>query len=108
MDLINRWRASRRYVGDVVMVGFIAAQLLDGVLTYCGVRALGSSVEANPLIRVAIAASGVGAGIGTAKVFALALGFVLHLRHIHGAVALLTALYVVGAILPWAALFLGI
>jgi hypothetical protein len=92
--------------GDIAVVTFMVVQALDGVLTYLGVHIWGPSVEANPLISSAVAFAGVGIGVGLAKLFAVGLGIVLHLRRVHGVVALLTAFYVAVAIVPWAMLFL--
>jgi hypothetical protein len=39
------------------------------------------------------------------KLVAVAFGIALHLRRVHNVVALLTAIYVAAAILPWTALF---
>jgi hypothetical protein len=40
------------------------------------------------------------------KLLAAGFGILLHLHHVHGMVALLTAFYVAVAIIPWTALFL--
>jgi hypothetical protein len=37
---------------------------------------------------------------------AIGFGILLHLRRVHNLVALLTAVYVVAAIVPWTAIFL--
>ena len=49
--------------------------------------------------------AGIGLGVAGAKLVAVSLGIVLHLRHVHGVVAMLTLVYVTAAILPWTALF---
>jgi hypothetical protein len=54
-----------------------------------------------------MSAVGVGAGISVAKLIAISFGIVLHLRRVHYLVAMLTAIYVTAAILPWTALFLA-
>jgi hypothetical protein len=92
--------------GDIAVVTFMVVQALDGVLTYLGVHIWGPSVEANPLISSAVSYAGVGTGVAAAKLFAVGLGMVLHLRRVHGVVALLTAFYLAVAIVPWALLFL--
>ena len=66
----------------------------------------GPSVEANPLISSAVSFVGVGMGLAIAKLFAVSLGMVLHLRRVHIAVALLAAFYLAAAIVPWTMLFL--
>jgi len=53
-----------------------------------------------------MAAGGVVAGLGGAKLVAISLGILLHLRRVHALVALLTAIYFTAAILPWTALLL--
>ena len=82
-------------------------QCLDGALTYLGVHIWGPSIEANPLIRSAVALAGVGGGLAAAKLTAIGLGMALHLRRVHGIVALLTVFYLAVAILPWTVLFLN-
>jgi uncharacterized protein DUF5658 len=94
--------------GDVAVVTFMVVQALDGILTYLGVHIWGPSVEANPLISSAVSFAGVGTGVAVAKLLAVGLGMVLHLRRVHGVVALLTAFYVAVAIVPWAVLFLSL
>ena len=92
--------------GDIAVVTFMVVQALDGILTYMGVHIWGPSVEANPLISSAVSVAGLGTGVAMAKLFAVVLGMVLHLRRVHGVVALLTAFYLAVAIVPWAMLFL--
>lgn len=94
--------------GDIAVITFMVVQALDGVLTYLGVHIWGPSVEANPLISSAVAYAGVGAGVAFAKLFAVGLGMILHLRRVHGVVALLTAFYLAVAIVPWAVMFLNL
>ena len=103
--LVKRWEPQSRF-GDLVVVGFLLVQCLDGVFTYLGVAIWGLSIEANPLISSAMAGLGVAAGLGAAKGVAIGFGMLLHLRRIHNLVALLTAIYFAVAILPWTALFL--
>ena len=92
--------------GDIAVITFMVVQALDGVLTYLGVHIWGPSVEANPLISSAVAFAGVGTGVAMAKLLAVGLGIILHLRRVHGVVAVLTVFYVAVAIVPWAMLFL--
>jgi hypothetical protein len=104
--LCRRWDARRSRFGDLVVVGFVLVQFLDGVFTYLGVSIWGPGIEANPLVSLAVAALGLGTGLVGAKLVAIGFGIVLHLRRVHNLVALLTAIYVAAAILPWTALFL--
>jgi hypothetical protein len=97
----------QRRFGDAVVLGFLLVQCLDGVLTYLGVSIWGRGIEANPLVSLAIAAGGLGTGLAAAKLVAIGFGIVLHLCRVHNLVALLTAIYLAAAILPWTALFLA-
>ena len=107
MELIyKRWDQPKTAFGDLVVVGFVIVQVLDGAFTYLGVRLWGPSIEANPLVSSAVAIAGLGAGLTGVKGVAIALGIVLHLRRVHNLVALLTAIYFAIAILPWTAVFL--
>jgi hypothetical protein len=92
--------------GDIAVICFLVVQGLDGALTYLGVRTWGLGIEANPLVSSAMAFAGWGAGLAGAKLVAVGLGILLHLRHVHHLVALLTAFYLAVAIIPWTALFL--
>jgi uncharacterized membrane protein len=101
------WSAAprRSLFGDVVLVVFLLAQCFDGVFTYVGVRTFGVSIEANPVLVMLMAALGQGPALMAAKVLASALGICLHLREVHGAIALLTLFYLVAAIVPWSIIF---
>ena len=92
--------------GDIIVLAFLVVQCLDGAFTYLGLRTWGPGLEANPLVRSAVSFAGIGLGVAGAKLMAASLGIVLHLRHVHGVVAMLTLVYVTAAILPWTALFL--
>jgi hypothetical protein len=94
--------------GDLVVLGFLFVQVLDGVFTYLGVRIWGPGVEANPLLSGAMAYVGLGTGLAAAKLMAMSFGILLHLQRVHALVALLTIFYVCAAIVPWTALFLTI
>ena len=104
--LYKPWAARKSLFGDIVVVTFFCVQCLDGVLTYFGIRTWGPAIEANPLVSSAVAYAGLGVGLAGTKLFAVALGMVLHLNRIHTLVALLTAFYVAAAILPWMILLL--
>jgi hypothetical protein len=104
--LYKRWDEPKSMFGDLVLVGFVLVQCLDGVFTYLGVGIWGRGIEANPLIGSAMGVMGLAAGLAGAKLMAIGFGMLLHLRRVHNLVALLTAVYVAAAILPWTALFL--
>jgi hypothetical protein len=103
--LVKRWEAKSRF-GDLVVVCFLLMQCLDAVYTYLGIAIWGPTIEANPLISSAIAATSVVTGLGAAKGVAIGFGMLLHVRRVHNLVALLAAIYFAVAILPWTALFL--
>ena len=90
--------------GDVAVLLFLLAQMLDGVLTYVGVSTYGLHVEANPLIGWLMSSMGEGPGLATAKLTAGFFGIALHLSAVHRTVAVLTAFYLAVAIIPWMAL----
>jgi hypothetical protein len=92
--------------GNVVIVLFFVSQALDGGLTYIGVRMFGPSIEGNPLLAWLITSVGEGPALASAKLAAMGFGMVLHLASVHRVVALLTALYVSAAVLPWTVLLL--
>jgi hypothetical protein len=94
----------RSLFGDAVLVVFLLAQCFDGVFTYVGVTSFGLGVEANPLVATLMASIGHGPGLMTAKGIAIAFGIALHVRQVHGAVALLAGFYVLVALLPWMAI----
>jgi hypothetical protein len=104
--LAKSWDKSTSLFGNFVVLAFFAAQLLDGVFTYVGVSVWGPAIEANPLVSSAVAVAGLGAGLTGVKAVAIAFGMLLHLRRLHTLVALLTAIYVAIAIVPWTAIFL--
>lgn len=96
----HMWHRSSLF-GDVALVLFLLAQCFDGVLTYVGVMSFGLGIEANPIIASLMVHLGHGTGLLSAKIVAAVLGIGLHLRQVHGAVALLAFLYIGAAIVPW-------
>ena len=104
--LCKRWDSGPSRFGDLAVAGFLLAQALDGALTYFGVSLWGANVEANPLVSSVVGAAGLGVGLTAAKLVAVACGIALHLGRIHNLVALLTAIYVAAAIIPWSMLLL--
>ena len=93
--------------GDAAVLAFVIVQYLDGAFTYFGIHVWGMQIEANPLVSSAMAFAGIGPGLALAKLVAIGLGMVLHLRGVHGIVAVLTGFYLTVAILPWTMLFLN-
>jgi hypothetical protein len=100
------WHTHDGLFGNLAVLGFLFVQCLDGAFTYLGISIWGATIEANPLVRSAVDLAGPGIGLMGVKLLAAALGMLLHLRRIHTPVALLTAVYLVAAILPWSYLFL--
>ena len=92
--------------GDLAVLVFVVVQCLDGVFTYLGLHIWGISIEANPLVSSAVSFAGVGPGLAAAKLVAVGLGVLLHVRRVHFVVAALSAFYIAVAILPWAVMFL--
>src|SRR5918998_6336520 len=91
----------RSLFGDMALLMFLVAQMLDGVLTYVGVSVYGLHMEGNPLIGWMMANMGHGPALATAKVTAGFFGIALHLSAVHKAVALLTVFYLAVAVFPW-------
>jgi hypothetical protein len=106
--LYRRWDTPRCVFGDAVVLAFVVAQCLDGVFTYLGISIWGLQAEANPLVSSAVVAAGLVPGLAGVKLIAVSLGIALHHCRVHNLVALLTAVYVAAAIVPWMAMFLVI
>lgn len=99
-------RSAATTFGNIVIVAFFLCQALDGAFTYVGVQVFGPSVEANPLLGWLIAVFGAGPALTAAKLTAAGLGIILHLASVHRAVAVLTAIYISAAVMPWTVLLL--
>jgi nitrate reductase gamma subunit len=87
--------------GDLVIILFLCAQVLDGAFTYIGLGMFGHHIEANPLLAWLIAAIGPAGALASAKAAAIVAGGFLHLLDVHVAVATLTGMYLILAIAPW-------
>src|ERR1700730_9438496 len=98
--LYKRWDEPQSMFGDLAVVGFVLVQCLDGVFTYLGVGIWGAGIEANPLISSVMGVAGLAGGLAGAKLMAIGLGMLLHLRRVHTLVALLTVIYLGAAIVP--------
>jgi uncharacterized membrane protein len=103
---MQRTAAERSRFGDAVIVLFLLAQAADGVMTYVGVTTLGVHLEANPLLASLMTLFGQGIAVAAAKLVAAGLGISLHLIGVHRVLAVLTGVYLVAAVLPWAGLLL--
>jgi uncharacterized membrane protein len=104
--LFRQEAAEASRFGNAVIVLFLLAQAADGVLTYVGVTTLGSRVEANPLLALLMTHLGEGTALVGAKIIASTLGIALHIVGVHRLLAVLTVIYILGALLPWAGLLL--
>jgi hypothetical protein len=107
LEALLRVSPERSRFGDVVLVVFLVAQMLDGVFTYLGVKTFGPSAEGNPLLSWLMLSVGEGPALAGAKVMAGSFGIALHLTAVHKTIAVLTLIYLFAAVLPWAAILLG-
>jgi hypothetical protein len=108
--MLGRWifnRSVESRFGDIVVLVFLCVQACDGILTYIGLAALGRHMEGNPLVAGLMVTLGTGPGLASAKLIAGFLGIALHLSGVHRLIAILTAVYVAAAIVPWTALLLA-
>lgn len=87
------------WFGNLVIVLFLVAQVLDALLTYLGLT-VGLS-EGNPLVAYSFHHAGVGPGLTVAKLVAVGCSMALHLLGLHRVLAMLTVMYLSLAILPW-------
>lgn len=105
--MLSRWiffRSAESSFGNVAVLAFLCAQACDGVLTYVGLSSLGIHMEGNPIIAALMALMGAGPALASVKLVAGSLGCALHLYGAHRVLALLTLVYLAGAVLPWTAL----
>jgi hypothetical protein len=84
-----------------MLVAFIVAQALDGILTYVGIATFGASAEANPVVAWYVGMFGAGVGLTAIKAMAIACAATLHMNAQHLVLAGLTLLYLAAAVLPW-------
>jgi hypothetical protein len=85
----------------IVLVIFLIAQLLDGLLTYKGIRVMGLEVEANQLLVFYIEAFGAPSALIGAKVFASVCGLVLYVTAYYRLLAAAAGAYLGVAVVPW-------
>jgi hypothetical protein len=84
-----------------IICTFLVLQMLDGTMTYAGVRLLGEHVEMNGVLAWYMDVIGVGTAILAAKLVACACGCVLYSTRRHRTLAALSGLYLGVAVLPW-------
>jgi len=89
----------------IVLLLFLLAQACDGAFTYTAVRANGIAAEGNMVLATWMALVGPFPTLLVAKMVAGGGGVLLYTRGIHRTLALLTLLYLLGAIGPWIAVF---
>jgi uncharacterized membrane protein len=87
--------------GDGILLAFLLAQLLDGVLTYVGISRFGAAIEGNPLLAWYIAMFGPAVALIGAKTVAVACAAMLHCCDRHRTVGVLTIVYLAAAVWPW-------
>jgi hypothetical protein len=95
-------RLRRLTAAEIFWLAFVTVQALDGALSYIGVSLHGPDIEGNPLVAWGVSAFGPAAGFMAAKLFAVSCGLVLYLTARHKWVAILTLVYVIFAVGPWA------
>ena len=89
----------------IVLFLFLLAQACDGAFTYTAVRAHGIAAEGNMVLATWMALVGPFPTLVVAKMAAAGGGVLLYARGIHRTLALLTLLYLFGAIGPWIVIF---
>ena len=85
----------------IVLLLFLAAQILDGVFTWVAVDSHGVAAEGNSILATWMLLAGPAPTLLAAKLVAAAGGVLLYARGVHGILAGLTVFYAVGAIGPW-------
>ena len=99
--LIGVLDPARARQATVVFAVFLTAQILDGVLTYLGVRLLGLQVEANPLLSTSMHAIGAPRALLASKLLACVCGYILYRTASHRPLAITAGLCVGVAVVPW-------
>ena len=99
--------ATQKAFGCAALLVFLLAQATDGILTCIGVGAYGFHAEANPVAASLMATFGAGPAVAGLKLLTASLGVLLHALGVHRVLALIAGIYVVAAVLPWAAVLLA-
>lgn len=84
-----------------VLATFLTVQVLDGFLTYWGVRQFGIGVEGNALVQTTIHMLGVAPALLATKSFACLCGLILHVTESHRPLAVAAGSYIGLALFPW-------
>lgn len=91
-----------RMIGhQLVFAAFLLTQVLDGILTYVGVSALGISAEGNPILAWLMASYGEFIALAGAKIVAACCGVALYVLAVDRLLAILTLVYIGAALIPW-------
>jgi Domain of unknown function (DUF5658) len=98
---VATWLRRSLTFGNLAIIAFLLVQAMDGALTYIGIVSFGPAAEGNPLLSWGMSILGAAPALAGAKMAASMFGIILHLTAVHRTVALLAALYVSAAILPW-------
>src|SRR5687767_4948834 len=85
----------------LVFAVFLAAQVVDGVLTYVGVTRLGLAAEGNPLLFTSMHTLGVPLALVSAKLLACVCGYILYRTAFHRPLAIAAGLCLGLAVVPW-------
>jgi len=86
---------------QLVFAAFLLTQVLDGILTYAGVSALGVGAEGNPLLAWLMNSYGELIALAGAKVVAAGCGVALYILAVDRLLAILTLVYIAAALVPW-------
>ena len=85
-----------------ILALFAAVQVADAVMTFDAVERFGFAAEGNPVLLFYMSTFGLGVTLIGAKSLAIVLATALHIRAHHLTLAMLTLVYVVAAMAPWA------
>jgi hypothetical protein len=88
----------------IVLATFLVVQVLDGLLTYWGVRQFGTHIEANGLVVTIIQLLGVAPALFATKCFACLCGLILYVNERHRPLAVAAGGYLGLAVFPWMAI----
>jgi hypothetical protein len=92
----------------LILTIFLVAQVLDGALTYIGIRQFGIEAEGNLLLITLIQAWGAGPALVAAKLFSSACGLMLFAVAVYRLLAAVAAACIGFAVIPWIALLLSV
>jgi hypothetical protein len=81
---------------------YATVQLADAILTATGLTRFGAAAEGNPVAAMFIDTFGLATGLLALKLLAVAAGTLLHVLAQHLTLAVLTVVFVVCAVMPWA------